>query len=69
MRVKNTTELGSEIRKKRKSMGYTQSDISDRTGLSKSFISEVENGKETAELGKVIFLLSVLGLNILVEER
>ena len=69
MRIKNTIELGTEIRKKRKSMGYTQSDISDRTGLSKSFISEVENGKETAEMGKVIFLLSILGMNLLIEER
>lgn len=69
MRVKNVTDLGIEIKKKRKTMGYTQSDISERTGLSVSFISEVENGKETAEIGKVMRLVSVLGLNVFVEER
>lgn len=40
-----------------------------RTGLSASFISEVERGKETAEIGKGLLLLSILGLNVLVEER
>ena len=69
MRVKNSIELGNEIRKRRKKLGYTQLDVSSRTGMSTSFISEVENGKETSELGKVMLLLSVLGLNIFVEER
>lgn len=69
MRIRDSKELGEEIKKKRKSLGYTQTDISMRTGLSASFISEVERGKETAEIGKVLLLLSILGLNVLVEER
>lgn len=69
MRVRNAIELGKVIKSKRKSLGYTQLEISERTGLSASFISEVENGKETAELGKVMHLLSILGLNTMVEER
>lgn len=69
MRIRDSKELGEEIKKKRKSLGYTQTDISVRTGLSASFISEVERGKETAEIGKVLLLLSILGLNVLVEER
>lgn len=69
MRIRDSKELGKEIKKKRKSLGYTQTDISMRTGLSASFISEVERGKETAEIGKVLLLLSILGLNVLVEER
>lgn len=69
MRIRDSKELGEEIKKKRNSLGYTQTDISMRTGLSASFISEVERGKETAEVGKVLLLLSILGLNVLVEER
>lgn len=69
MRIRDSKELGEEIKMKRKSLGYTQTDISMRTGLSASFISEVERGKETAEIGKVLLLLSILGLNVLVEER
>lgn len=69
MRIRDSKEIGEVIKQKRKSLGYTQTDISTRTGLSASFISEVENGKETAEIGKVLLLLSILGLNVLVEER
>jgi len=69
MRIRNAQELGKELKNRRKSLGFTQADISERTGLSASFISEVENGKETAELGKVMLLISILGINIYVEER
>jgi len=69
MRIRNASELGIALKNRRKSLGFTQTDISERSGLSASFISEVENGKETAELGKVILLISILGLNIFIEER
>ena len=69
MRIKNAEDLGSEIRKRRKNLGYTQQDIAARTGLSASFISDVENGKETAEIGKIMLLLSILGLNLYMKER
>ena len=69
MRIKNTEELGSLLRKRRKSLGFTQSDISERTGLSASFISNTENGKETAEIGKILLLINILGLNVSLEER
>ena len=69
MSVTNVKELGIRIKAKRKALGYTQSDISERTGLSASFISELENCKETAEVGKVLLLLSILGLNVNVEDR
>lgn len=69
MRIRNTNELGLLIKNRRKSLGYTQQDISSRTGLSASFISEIENGKETAEIGKVLSLLSILSINVMMEER
>ncbi len=69
MRVSDMAELGAAARKRRKKLGYTQQYISDATGLSVSFISEVENGKATAEAGKVIRYISLLGMNILLEER
>ena len=69
MRVTDMREMGTVMRKRRKELGYTQQFLSDVTGLSVSFISEVENGKETAEVGKVIRYLSFLGLNVLLEER
>ena len=50
-------------------MHYTQKYISEFTGLSVSFISDVENGKPTVEFEKVLRLVHILGMDILVEER
>ena len=57
-------EFGRTIRNKRKKLGYTQAQLSEYTGFSTSFISDLENGKETAELGKALFLLQLLGLDL-----
>ena len=43
--------------------------ISEVTGLSSSFISDLEHGKETTEIGKVLFLINTLGLNFILEKR
>jgi len=69
MKVNNTKELGKMIRQRRKEIGYTQGFLSNYSGLSASFISELENGKETAEIGKVIFLANLVGLDIELKTR
>ena len=62
-------EFGQIIKKKRKELNYTQGFVSEMSGLSISFISDLENGKSTIELGKAIFLANLLGLDCLVKSR
>ena len=69
MKITSTMEFGRTIRNKRKKLGYTQAQLSEYTGFSTSFISDLENGKETAELGKVLFLLQLLGLDLAINNR
>lgn len=69
MKINTTTELGAAIRERRKALGCTQKYLSEYTGFSASFISEMENGKETAEIGKVLFLINLLGLDFELQER
>lgn len=69
MIINNTTDFGAAIRKRRKELGYTQRYISEFTGYSISFISDLENGKSTAELGKTIYLANMLGLDVAVDTR
>ena len=69
MKITDTTSLGNAIRSRRKELKYTQGYISEITGLSVSFISDLENGKPTAEIGKTIEVINLLGLDILVEVR
>jgi len=69
MKITDAQTLGKELKKKRKAFGYTQQFVSDITGLSVSFISDVENGKETSEIGKTIRLINMLGLDFNLSER
>ncbi|MBQ6622431.1 MAG: helix-turn-helix transcriptional regulator [Mogibacterium sp.] len=61
--ITDAASFGAALRKRRKELGYTQAFISDFSGFSVSFISDLENGKETAELGKAICLANLLGLD------
>ncbi|MBO4266236.1 MAG: helix-turn-helix transcriptional regulator [Lachnospiraceae bacterium] len=69
MIINSSKDFGATIRKRRKELGYTQRYISEFTGFSISFISDLENGKSTAELGKAIYLANMLGLDVAVDAR
>ena len=69
MKITDAASLGNAIRSRRKELNYTQGYISEITGLSVSFLSDLENGKPTAEIGKTIEVINLLGLDILVEAR
>ena len=69
MKINNTKTLGETIRARRKELHYTQAYLAEFTGLSVTFISDVERGKTTAEIEKIIRLINVLRLNLLVEKR
>lgn len=69
MRIIDAKSLGQVIRERRKELNYTQVFLAEFTGLSVTFISDVERGKPTAEIGKVIQLLHILGMDVSVERR
>ena len=48
--------LGEKIAKQRKELNYTQAYLSEFTGFSVTFISDLERGKPTAEIEKTILL-------------
>lgn len=57
-------QLGAIIRFERKKQGLTQPDLALICGSGVRFIVDVENGKETCQIGKVFHLLNSLGLDI-----
>lgn len=69
MKITDAASLGNAIRLRRKKLKYTQGYISEITGFSVSFLSDLENGKQTVEIGKTIEVINLLGLDILVEAR
>ena len=67
--ITDAMSFGKVLRMRRKKLGYTQAFVSEFCGLSVSFISDLENGKDTAELGKAILLANLLGLDLILNER
>ena len=69
MKITDSKSLGRAIRERRKDLNYTQAYLADFTGLSVSFISDLERGKPTAEIEKTIRLINILGMDVYVEKR
>ena len=57
--------LGAAVRQVRKAHGLTQAELAGLAGTGPRFISELERGKASTELGKVLDVLAVLGLRLL----
>ena len=64
MLVRAAADVGRLIREARVRNGLSQATLAHRFGTTQSWISEVENGKETAEIGKVLHVLASLGLEL-----
>jgi len=60
----NVAELGKVIRGARKSKGLTQQKFADLAGVGRRFLSELEQGKQTLEIGKVIKVASAAGIQL-----
>lgn len=69
MKINDASEFGKALRQRRKELKYTQKDLSEFTGFSISYLSDLENGKQTTELGKAIYIANLLGIDILLQER
>jgi HTH-type transcriptional regulator / antitoxin HipB len=62
--IRAVSELGRAIRLRRKAIGLTQTAVAQVAGVGNRFVSELERGKATAEFGKVLRVVSVLGLDL-----
>jgi len=65
--IDNVHKIGEIIRRKRKMYGYTQAELAVKCNTSPRLISEVERGKETAEVGKVLHVINVLNIRMAVD--
>lgn len=62
-------DLGRLVRQARERMSLTQQAFADLAGVGRRFLSELENGKETLELGKVMRVARAAGLSLFARER
>jgi len=66
MNIKDTEQLGSAVREMRRQLKVTQKELAMTCGSGLRFIVDLEKGKPTCRIGKVIQILQALGLEIIV---
>ena len=62
-------DIGTAVRKKRQEDGLTLADASALCGVGYRFMSDLENGKATVQVGKVLQVLTALGIDVTIEAR
>ncbi len=61
--------VGALIRQARKEQGLTQREFADIAGVGIRFLSELERGKDTAEVGLVLQVSKAAGFDVVLEHR
>lgn len=62
--IQTAADIGQAIRAQRKSDGLTLAEAAGLTNVGVRFLSELENGKPTVRLDKLMRVLSALGLQL-----
>lgn len=57
-------QVGAFVRTARKTLGATQKDLALTSGTGVRFIVDLEKGKPTCQLGKVLTVLHTLGISM-----
>lgn len=63
-RITTSKELGRRVRERRAELGLTQEELADVARVGPRFVSELENGKQTAQLAGIQRVLAALGLDL-----
>ena len=58
------TNLGERIRARRTELGWTQEQLSTKVGISKGFLSDLENGKRKVSAENLMSIAQVLNLSL-----
>jgi len=67
--LSSAAELGEFVRAARLQQRMTQSELAEKAGIGRRFISELEAGKPTAELERVFYVCNALGVRLLAAEH
>lgn len=60
--LRSGKDVGELVRRLRRERRLTQGELADQAGVGRRFLAELEAGKETAQLGKALRVLAMLGV-------
>ncbi len=61
--------IAKMVKSRRKQLGITQADAAGMCGVGNRFFSELENGKASLHIGKVLHVLAMLGIDVTLTPR
>lgn len=64
MKQNTPEQIGKLVKKTRRDMKVTQKELALTSGTGLRFISELEKGKPTCQLGKALTVLNTLGIRL-----
>jgi len=64
MKIDGIKTISELIKNRRKQLGLTQAETAAFCNVGNRFFSELENGKESLHIGKVLHCMEMLGINI-----
>ena len=67
--VHTVSEVGQIVQAIRKQQGLTQLDLSGLAGLGIRFLVDLEKGKQTIQMQKVLDVLDQLGLDLVIRQK
>jgi HTH-type transcriptional regulator / antitoxin HipB len=67
--VRTSVELGALVRERRRRLGLKQLDIAGLGNTGNRFVVDLENGKPTVQLQKVLDVIELLGLEVVVRSK
>jgi len=62
--IGSVEQLGHLVAERRKALKLSQQNFADLAGVGRRFVSELEGGKPTVELAKVLQVLQALGIDL-----
>ena len=62
--IQTSRAFGSAVRRARKDRGLSQVELAARARVGRPWLSELETGKRTAELGRALSVLNALDLAV-----
>lgn len=68
MRLRTARDLGPILRENRRRKGWSQTDLAEKVGVSRQWVSLVETGKTSVEFDLVLAVLRALGFQIQIRE-
>lgn len=63
-RVYTPASLGTAIRHYRQEAGLSQAELAERAGLNRTYLSDLEQGKETEQVKRILRVFRQLGVRM-----